>query len=59
MRELFSSRPDEPRLDPPAGGVGVREPQRPLRPSLSGTAVLDAPPEERHDVWAIGDDERG
>jgi hypothetical protein len=59
VRALFSSGPDEPWLDPPAGGLGVREPRRPLRPTLSGTAVLEAPPEERRDVRAVGDDDRG
>jgi hypothetical protein len=58
MRALFSSGPDEPWLEPPEGGLGVREPRRPLRPTLSGTAVLEAPPDERRDVWAVGDDER-
>jgi hypothetical protein len=58
VRALFSSGSEEPWLDPPAGGVGVREPRRPLRPMLSGTAVLEAPPEERRDVWAVGDEDR-
>jgi hypothetical protein len=56
VRSLFSSGSDEP-FDPPVGGVGVREPRRPLRPSMSGTAVLEAPPEEMRDVWAVGDED--
>ena len=59
FRALFSSGPQEPWLDTPVGGVGVREPRRPVRPSLSGTAVLEAPPVEMRDVWAVGDDDRG
>jgi hypothetical protein len=59
VRALFSSGSPEPWLDPPAGGLGVREPRRPVRPSLSGTAVLEAPPEEMRDVWAVGDEDRG
>jgi len=59
VRALFSSGPPEPWLEPPAGGLGVREPRRPLHPTLSGTAVLEAPPEEMRDVWAVGDEDRG
>ena len=36
----------------------VREPRRPLHPTLSGTAVLEAPPEETRDVWAVGEENR-
>ena len=31
------------------GGVGVREPRRPLTPSLTGGATLDLPPDESDD----------
>ena len=31
------------------GGVGVREPRRPLTPSLSGGAALDLPTDESTD----------
>jgi hypothetical protein len=30
-------------LDEPYGGAPVREPRRPLRPTLSGSAALDLP----------------
>jgi len=63
VRALFSSGPsegigDEP-LDDAAGGLGVREPWKPLRPSSSGEAALEAPPDETRDVWAFGSDARG
>ncbi len=57
MRALFSSGPArdvwEDGLD---GGVDVREPRRPLRPTLSGAVALEAPPSERRDVRAVGED---
>jgi len=63
IRKLFSSKPPtEPGVDPRddfEGGLGVREPRRPLHPTLSGTAVLEAPTDEKRDVWAIGDETRG
>jgi hypothetical protein len=31
------------------GGVGVREPRRPLTPSLTGGATLDLPTDESND----------
>ena len=31
------------------GGLGVREPRRPLTPSLSGGAALDLPTDESND----------
>ena len=57
VRALFSSGgaqdlpPDE--LE---GGVGVREPRRPVRPSSAGAVALEPPPTERRDVRAIGED---
>jgi hypothetical protein len=57
LRSLFSSTPD---ADDPrgfSGGVGVREPRRPLRPLSSGAVALEAPPEETRDVWAVGEDD--
>jgi hypothetical protein len=55
VRQLFSNGPeDDPRLDPPVGGVGVREPRRPLRPSSSGAVALEPPPSDTRDVWAVG-----
>jgi len=60
IRELFLSDPPADRwLEPPVGGVGVREPRRPLLPTLSGAAVLEAPPQEMRDVWAVADEDRG
>jgi hypothetical protein len=60
FRALFSSGPrwasDDPRWDLPEGGVGTREPRRPLLPSLSGAVALEAPPDHRRDVWAVGSD---
>ncbi|HZN21868.1 MAG TPA: hypothetical protein VFB57_04855 [Gaiellaceae bacterium] len=38
------------------GGLGVREPRRPVRPSSSGVVALEPPPTERRDVRAIGED---
>jgi hypothetical protein len=32
--------------DDAEGGVGVREPRRPLTPSLTGAAALELPPED-------------
>jgi hypothetical protein len=58
LRSLFSSGPPEP--DDPhgfSGGVGVREPRRPVRPSSSGAVALEAPPAETRDVWAVGEEE--
>jgi hypothetical protein len=57
VRSVFSSPP--PDADDPrglTGGVGMREPRRPIRPTSSGAVALEAPPEERRDVRAVGDD---
>lgn len=59
VKALFgggSSRwaPDDPRWDDPAGGIGTREPRRPRRPNLSGAVALEAPPDDRRDVRAVG-----
>jgi hypothetical protein len=56
LRSLFSSTP--PDADDPrgfTGGVGVREPRRPIRPMSSGAVALEAPPGETRDVWAVGE----
>jgi hypothetical protein len=61
IREFFSSLPSFRNLEFPddlEGGLGVREPRRPVPPSLSGAAALDVPPDETRDVWAVGDDSR-
>jgi len=62
VRELFTGGPPkETDIDPRddlEGGLGVREPLRPLPPSASGAVALEAPPEEIRDVWAVGDDDR-
>jgi hypothetical protein len=55
VRQLFSSGPPEPEIDD-EGGLGVREPRRPVRPSSSGAVALELPPEEKRDVRAIGED---
>ena len=57
LRSLFSSPP--PDADDPrglTGGVGVREPRRPVLPTSSGAVALEAPPDERRDVWAVADE---
>jgi hypothetical protein len=58
VRQLFSSRPSSQGLedDELEGGVGVREPRRPLRPASSGAVALEVPPEKTRDVRAIGED---
>lgn len=60
VRALFSSRPSPDEWEEGReGGLGVREPRRPLNPSLSGAVALEAPPDETRDVWAVGDEDRG
>jgi hypothetical protein len=58
-RELFRGAPDwpadDPRWDRPEGGVGVREPSHPPRPTLSGAVALEEPPPEQRDVRAVAD----
>ena len=58
VRQVFSSGPsrDDPGAEPDEGGVGMREPRRPLRPTQSGAVALEIPPEEKRDVRAIGED---
>jgi hypothetical protein len=57
VRSLFSSGPppDDPH-DVEEGGLGVREPRRPRRPTLGGAVALELPPEETKDVRAIGEE---
>ncbi|MBA2740821.1 MAG: hypothetical protein H0U46_02280 [Actinobacteria bacterium] len=56
VRELFSSTPPEEELwNDTEGGLGVREPRRPLQPTRSGAVALEAPPDELRDVWAVGE----
>jgi hypothetical protein len=47
VRALFGggAAPEWPK-DDAEGGVGVREPRRPLAPTLSGGAALDLPSDE-------------
>jgi hypothetical protein len=58
VRQIFSGGPsrEDPREDPDEGGLGVREPRRPRRPTLGGAVALEVPPEEKRDVRAIGED---
>ena len=47
VRALFGGSPG--RWDEDAeGGVGVREPRRPLAPTLSGGAALEPPEDDSH-----------
>jgi hypothetical protein len=63
VRELFSTapppRPGGEPSDSYEGGLGVREPRRPLRPSSSGAVALELPPEETREAWAVGEEDRG
>jgi hypothetical protein len=56
-KQLFGGTPDFPpgEWGRPAGGVGVREPLHPRRPTLSGAVSLDEPPPELRDVRAVAD----
>jgi hypothetical protein len=56
VRQLFSSGPPPADVDELEGGVGVREPRRPHRPSQSGAVALGPPPTEKRDVRAIGEE---
>ena len=59
LRSLFSSGPSDAwdGEGEGAGGLGVREPRRPLHPALSGAVALEAPPDEVRDVWAVGEND--
>jgi hypothetical protein len=60
LRDLFTpTPPPEPGEDEPpyAGGLGVREPRRPVMPSSSGSVALEPSPAETRDVWAVGEDD--
>ena len=58
IRALFSSDPAEDEWgEEGAGGLGVREPRRPLHPTRSGAVALEPPPTEARDVWAFGEDD--
>ena len=57
FRSLFSSdRTFDDWGDSLTGGLGVREPRRPIHPTLAGAAAVDLPPAESIDVWAVGED---
>jgi hypothetical protein len=49
VRAQFGSSPER-RDDDADGGVGVREPRKPLTPSLTGAAALDLPTAESDDA---------
>jgi hypothetical protein len=60
LRSIFASGPSGDAADDPrgfSGGVGVREPRRPIRPTSSGAVALEPPPTDRRDVWAVGEDD--
>ena len=58
VRSLFSSDPaSDDWGEESAGGLGVREPRRPLHPTRSGAVALEPPPTEARDVWAVGEDD--
>lgn len=58
VRALFSSTPPAAEhWDNTEGGLGVREPRRPLQPTRSGAVALEAPPDELRDVRAVGEDD--
>jgi hypothetical protein len=61
VRELFSSGPPTSEDDPRGftGGVGVREPRRPINPTQRGAVALEPPPSETRDVWAVGEKDDG
>jgi hypothetical protein len=63
IRALFSSTPPDEYgddvFDQLEGGLGVREPRRPLRPSTGGAVALDVPPPQTRDVWAVGEEDGG
>jgi hypothetical protein len=58
--ELFSGGCSPvPDIGPPdlEGGLGVREPRRPLHPSLAGGVALDVPPPAHtRDVWSVAEE---
>jgi hypothetical protein len=56
VRALFSSGRSIDESDELEGGLGVREPRRPLQPTMSGGVAVEIPPDERTDVRAIGED---
>ena len=49
VRALFGGGSPGGAWDEADGGVGVREPRRPLTPSLTGAAALDLPTDEGDD----------
>jgi len=62
VRDYFSSvSPVQSDVEPPddlEGGLGVREPRRPLHPSLSGSVALETPPDDTGNARAVGDEGR-
>jgi hypothetical protein len=50
VRKLFGSPDSLGDWDDAEGGVGVREPRRPLAPTLSGAAALELPADDSDDA---------
>lgn len=50
VRALFGSSGSAEWPEETEGGVGVREPRRPLAPTLTGAAALDLPTEDGDDL---------
>jgi hypothetical protein len=46
VRALFGGRGSGSNWDDAEGGVGVREPRRPLSPTLSGAAAVELPDDD-------------
>ena len=50
VRALFGSSGSADWPEEADGGVGVREPRRPLAPTLTGAAALDLPTDDGDDL---------
>ena len=50
VRAVFGGSSSSGGWDDTEGGVGVREPRRPLTPSLTGAAALDVPTDDSEEA---------